>query len=90
MRPLFVDFPNDEMCETIEDQFMFGSEILVAPVLYEGMRERQVYLPAGTEWLDIGTGRVVSGGQWVTTPAPLEALPLYLKSGSPLQGIFQH
>jgi alpha-D-xyloside xylohydrolase len=90
MRPLFVDFPNDEMCETIEDQFMFGSEILVAPVLYEGMRERRVYLPTGTEWLDIGTGRVVSGGQWVTTPAPLEALPLYLKSGSPLQGIFQH
>ncbi len=49
MRPLFFDFPDDPACTTSEDQFMFGPDLLVAPVLEQGATSRPVYLPAG-EW----------------------------------------
>jgi alpha-D-xyloside xylohydrolase len=88
MRPLFVDFPNDTECETVDDQFMFGSEILVAPVLYEGARERRVYLPAVSNWLSAGTGAIHAGGQWINAAAPLETIPIFVKEGSDLQGVF--
>lgn len=45
MRPLFYDFPHDSEAWSIEDEFMFGPDLLIAPVLYEGARERNVYLP---------------------------------------------
>lgn len=89
MRPLFVDFPGDPVCETIGDQFMLGPEILVAPVLYEGLRDREVYLPAGTDWMEAGSGRVYNGGRWLTVPAPLEKIPVFLKAGCGLEGIFR-
>jgi alpha-D-xyloside xylohydrolase len=88
MRPIFVDFTNDPLCETIDDQFLFGSDLLVAPVLHAGARTREVYLPAGAVWMDANTGKVQPGGQWVTAVAPLDTIPLYLKSGSKLQDIF--
>jgi alpha-D-xyloside xylohydrolase len=89
MRPLFVDFPDDPICETVEDQFMFGSEILVAPVLQNGQRERRVYLPAGVDWLEARKGTPYSGGQWINAPALLETIPVYLKADSDLQEIFR-
>jgi alpha-D-xyloside xylohydrolase len=89
MRPLFVDFPNDAVCESVDDQFMFGSEILVAPVLHEGIRERQVYLPTGTVWMDGKNGTLHNGGQWIIATAPLDTIPVYLKVDSNLQEIFR-
>ncbi len=89
MRPLFVDFPDDPLSETIEDQFMLGPDILVAPVLQQGARERQVYLPAGVAWLDANQGVSYPGGQWLTVPAPLNTIPVFLRAGSGLQPIFQ-
>ena len=89
MRPLFVDFPDDPACATIEDQYMFGAEILVAPILQHGARERRVYLPAGTDWLEAGKGTPYSGGQWINAPAPLETIPVYLKADNNLQEIFR-
>ena len=74
MRPLFVDFPDDEACEVIEDQYMFGSDILVAPMLSEGARARRVYLPSGVDWVEAGKGTSYSGGQWIETLAPLETI----------------
>ena len=47
MRPLFYDFPEDKKAWEVEDEYMFGPDVLVAPVLYEGIREREVYLPEG-------------------------------------------
>jgi alpha-D-xyloside xylohydrolase len=84
MRPLFFDFPQDDGCATVEDQFMFGPELLVAPVLYEGARSREVYLPAETTWTDAWTDETFDGGQWVTADAPLERIPLYLRRGARL------
>ena len=84
MRPLFFDFPEDEGCATVEDQFMFGPDLLVAPVLYEGARSREVYLPAGTTWTDAWTDETFDGGQWITADAPLERIPLYLRGGARL------
>jgi alpha-D-xyloside xylohydrolase len=89
MRPLFVDFPDDPACATIEDQYMFGAEILVAPILQHGARERRVYLPAGADWLEAGKGTPYSGGQWINAPAPLETIPVYLKADNNLQEIFR-
>jgi len=79
MRPLFFDFPKDEGSYKVEDQFMFGPDLLVAPVLYEGARSREVYLPAGTTSKDAWTDEVFQGGQTITADAPLKHLPLYLR-----------
>ena len=84
MRPLFFDFPKDEGSWTVEDQFMFGPDLLVAPVLYEGARSREVYLPAGATWTDAWSGETLDGGQWITAEAPLERIPLYLRDGAKL------
>jgi alpha-D-xyloside xylohydrolase len=89
MRPLFVDFPADPACECVEDQFMFGPDILAAPVLHLGERHRQVYLPGGVGWVDAWTGQVSEGGQTITAAAPLEQMPVFLKEGSPLTKVFQ-
>jgi len=89
MRPLFVDFPNDPVCETIEDQFMFGPEILVAPVPFYGAREREVYLPADIDWIDAWTGATYAGGQWLDIPAPLETIPVFLKVCNSLDKVFR-
>jgi alpha-D-xyloside xylohydrolase len=59
MRPLFFDFAEDERCSEVDDQFMFGPDLLVAPVLYEGAREREVYLPAGANWTDAWTDELI-------------------------------
>ena len=82
MRPLFFDFPKDEACATVDDEFMFGPDLLVAPVLYEGARSRQVYLPAATTWTDAWTGETLDGGQWLTADAPLERIPFYRREGA--------
>ncbi len=81
MRPLFLNFPGDQACWEIADQFMLGGDILAAPVTAEGAREREVYLPAGAVWRDAWTGAKHQGGQWVTAPAPLEVIPVYLRDG---------
>jgi alpha-D-xyloside xylohydrolase len=81
MRPLFLDFPADPVTWEVEDQFLFGSDVLVAPVVVEGARERQLYLPSGTTWRDAWTGAEHQGGEWVTAPAPLDTIPVYLRAG---------
>jgi alpha-D-xyloside xylohydrolase len=84
MRPLFFDFPTDEGCVSVDDEFMFGPDILVAPVLEEGARSRRVYLPAGTHWTDAWSGHRLSGGTSITADAPLHKIPLYLRGDKKL------
>lgn len=82
IRPLVMDFEADRRTWTIDDQYMFGPAIMVAPVTQFGARERTVYLPAGTDWYDAATGRRYTGGQEVTVPAPRERLPLFVRAGA--------
>jgi alpha-D-xyloside xylohydrolase len=82
MRPLFFDFPQDPRCYTPDDQFMFGPDILVAPVLAAGVRARAVYLPEGAAWRELATGKLYDGGQTVEVAAPLESIPVFARGGS--------
>lgn len=82
MRPLWFDFPGDETAWAIEDQYLFGPSVLVAPVTTLGARSRQVYLPEGATWTDAFTGEPSPGGKWSTVPAPLERIPIFLRDGA--------
>ena len=84
MRPLFFDFPKDAVCTSIDDEFLFGPDLLVVPVLFEGVRSREVYLPAGTSWTDAWSGQSFEGGQHIIADAPLERIPLYLRANARL------
>jgi alpha-D-xyloside xylohydrolase len=79
IRPLFYDFPADGRAWAIEDAYMFGPDILVAPILYEGQRAREVYLPAGSRWISQGSAEVFDGGQIVNESAPLDHLPVFFR-----------
>jgi alpha-D-xyloside xylohydrolase len=86
MRPLFYDFPADGHAWEVEDQYLFGPDVLVAPILAYGLRERPVYLPAGRRWVEVATGTEYAGGQTVTVAAPLELTPVFAAAGSAVLG----
>ncbi|MBI9050190.1 MAG: glycoside hydrolase family 31 protein [Anaerolineaceae bacterium] len=79
MRALFVDFPSDAVCYQIADQYMFGTDLLVAPVLDAKKHSRKVYLPDNSYWKEAWTDTVYKGGQWITVDAPLDQIPLFLR-----------
>jgi alpha-glucosidase len=83
LAPTFVPFEDDPACFADADTAMFGPCVLAAPVLREGAREVEVYLPAGVEsWRDFWTGRVYAAGRSATIPAPLDRLPLLTPAGA--------
>ena len=84
MRPLFYDYPGDPAAWAVEDQYMFGPDLLVAPVMEAGQRSRSVYLPAGASWKNAWTGEVLEGGRTVTADAPIERIPLFIREGAAL------
>lgn len=81
MRTMFYEFPEDEVCWTLKDQYMFGGDLLIAPVVYENMTSRDVYLPGGSEWTSLWSGEVYKGGQTVRTEAPIDIIPVFLRDG---------
>ena len=81
MRTMFFEFPEDKHCWELTDQYMYGSEVLVAPVMEEGMRTRNVYLPAGCIWMNAYTKEVLEGGQTVMAEAPIEVIPVFVRKG---------
>ncbi|WMJ90257.1 glycoside hydrolase family 31 protein [Anaerocolumna sp. MB42-C2] len=85
MRTLFYEFPQDKHTWEVEDEFLFGSDVLVAPILYENQRQREVYLPAGLQWKHIWTGRTYTGGLTISVDAPIEQIPLFIKEESKLK-----
>lgn len=92
MRPLWYEFPGDPLTYLVSDQYMVGSDILVAPVVKEGMRTRGIYLPADAEWIDWWTGIRLESGKTHYPPAPLDRLPIFIRVGSvvPTQAVIQH
>lgn len=83
MRPLLWEFPEDETAWRVNDEFLFGPDCLVAPVIQKGARERLVYLPAGV-WQERSSGKVYQGEQHISVEAPLEEIPLFLRQGAML------
>ncbi len=76
MRTMFYEFPENERCWELDDQYMLGPRFLVAPVLRAGMQRRDVYLPEGS-WRSIHGGPVVTGGRTVCAETPLDIIPVF-------------
>jgi len=89
MRPMFFDFPEDETCYALDDQYMFGPDILFAPIMDSKVTERQVYLPAG-KWVRVGGGErvTVEGGQAITCHAELDEFVAFVREGAEVIHIF--
>jgi alpha-glucosidase (family GH31 glycosyl hydrolase) len=96
MRHLALAYPHDSRASVQDEQFLFGPDLLAAPVIEPGARERELYLPEG-QWVDLwrsvdyeqatgglrlGSPRTVAGERSVTLPAPLEQLPLLARAGT--------
>jgi alpha-glucosidase len=92
MRPLWFEYPSDSRTYLLEDQYLVGRDLLVAPVLQEGQRRRRVYFPRGDAWVDWWTGQRYEGGTDADIEAPLERLPLFARVGAviPTQEVVQH
>ena len=79
-RPMVLDYPDDPRTWTLDDQFLVGESLLVAPA-FAGEPARNVYLPAG-DWFDFWSAKRVAGGQRIKVEPPLDQIPLFVKSGS--------
>ena len=84
MRPLFYDFSGDKNAWDVDDQYMFGPDILVAPVIEADTYDRMVYLPSGATWTNAWTDEKFDGGQEIKVDASLDVIPLFLKDGADL------
>ncbi len=100
MRPLVMDFPGDEKVQNINNEYMFGPSILVRPVTqplytkrigkdssstdFSKVRTVNLYLPKGSDWYNFWTGKKINGGQQISSDAPINQIPLYVRAGSVL------
>lgn len=91
MRPMMLEFPEDPKTVELDDQFLWGRDLLVAPVLREVASDREVYLPRG-DWYDFWTGRRMVGGQAVRIPVTLASIPIFVRAGGFVfrQPVVQH
>lgn len=80
-RPLVYNYQYDSNTHELDDQYLLGENLLVAPVLEPGAVDRSVYLPEG-EWFNWHTGEIIDGGQRFTTPSPAELIPMFAKAGA--------
>lgn len=88
MRPMFFQYPEEEICYSLDDQYMFGSEILFAPIYEQGKEEREVYLPNG-EWILTKDNSTYIGGRTVKVQAKLHEFIAFVPKGSNLLDIFK-
>ena len=91
MRPLVLNYPDDPRVWQLGSEFLWGDDLLVAPVTREGARSWPVYLPEGT-WFDFWTHERIEGGRGVAVEAPVERLPLLARAGAiiPMGPVVQH
>ncbi len=92
MRPLWFEYPSDTRTYLMDDEYLVGRDLLVAPVLREGALKRHVYFPKGDAWLDWWTGQRYEGGADADVDAPIDRLPLFARAGAviPTQPVIQH
>ena len=82
MRPLVMDFQNDAAAVQQKYEYMFGKEMLIAPVTEAGVTDWSVYLPKTSKWYDLWTGKPFAGGQTVKADAGQGKIPVFVKGGS--------
>jgi alpha-glucosidase (family GH31 glycosyl hydrolase) len=81
MRALWLHYPDDPAAVARGDEYLWGRDILVAPIVEKGASTRQVYLPRGA-WFDFWTGERFEGGREISRPVDLETMPLFVRAGS--------
>jgi alpha-glucosidase/alpha-D-xyloside xylohydrolase len=81
MRALWLHYQNDPEAVKLGDEYLWGRDLLVAPVVEKGAKERRLYLPEG-EWHDWWTGEKLSGKRWIERPVDLATMPIYARSGA--------
>ncbi len=83
IRPLFFEFKDDQKARNQDNEYMFGKEMLVAPVLDEGKITQNVYLPGSSQiWIDFWNNNTYKGGKSYLYNAPLEVIPVFVRAGS--------
>ena len=86
MRALYLEYPEDRTVRTIDDEYLFGDSLLIAPVLKPMSKgnTRELYLPKGV-WVDYFTKeKIISDGKWITRKIDLKTMPIYVKEGTVL------
>ncbi|MDB5013680.1 MAG: putative alpha-glycosidase [Daejeonella sp.] len=92
MRAMLLEYPNDTETYKAESQFMFGKELLVAPVVEKGATSKKVYLPEG-DWIDFNNGiTAYTGNQWIMYQASINVIPIFVRKGSivPMMPVMQY
>jgi alpha-glucosidase/alpha-D-xyloside xylohydrolase len=91
MRALWLHFPGDPQAVNLGDEYLWGRDLLVAPVVEKGAKSRHLYLPAGS-WYDWWTGEKIAGGRWIDRAVDLSILPIYVRAGAaiPLDPVRQY
>ncbi|WP_343083580.1 glycoside hydrolase family 31 protein [Blautia producta] len=81
MRTMFYEFPEDTRTWELDTQYMYGSDILAAPIVEPHALSRKVYLPSGCTWTNAHTGEILQGGQWIEAEASIDTIPVFLRDG---------
>jgi alpha-glucosidase/alpha-D-xyloside xylohydrolase len=81
MRALWLHYSDDPVAIARDDEYLWGRDLLVAPVVEKGATSRRVYLPRG-HWFDFWTGERIQGGREISREVDLETIPLYVRAGS--------
>ena len=91
MRPMIYDYQDDPKTQWMDDQFLFGDHLLIAPVYQENQSARKVYFPAG-EWYDFWTDEKISGPTEKLVDAPLNKMPIFVRAGAvvPMQAVMNY
>ncbi|MBD2748717.1 alpha-glucosidase [Microvirga sp. BT688] len=87
-RPLFLHFEADARTYAIQDAYLYGADMLVAPVSQAGKTEWSTYLPAGADWIHVWTNETFTGGRDVTVTAPFGQPPVFYRAGSRFSDLF--
>lgn len=87
MRPMFFEYPDDEVCYPLGDQYLFGEDILCAPIVNRGQTERSVYLPEG-EWVNVNDRQTYQGKRFVNAHAEIDQFIAFVKKGSRWLAVF--
>ncbi|WP_240310938.1 alpha-glucosidase [Altererythrobacter sp. ZODW24] len=87
-RPLFLHYPGDETACGIETQYLYGRDMLVAPVTGEGASDWRVYFPAGDNWVHFFDGKPYQGGNWAAVDVPFGSPPVFIREGGEHHKLF--